>query len=60
MHKQRDYVYLKIDALEWWKVKKIKKSIEIQKSYRPLKNQENRLLLNQILMQLQVFPEKGL
>ena len=41
------------------KSKKFKKSIEIQNSYRALKNQDNRLPLNQILMQLQVFPEKG-
>ena len=24
MHQQRDYAFLKIDALEWWKVKKIR------------------------------------
>ena len=60
MLKQRDCVFLKVDALEWWKIKKSKKSMEIQKSYRALKMQENLLSVNQILMQLQAFIEKSL
>ena len=34
--------------------------MEIQKSYRALKKQENQLPINQILRQQQVFPEKSL
>jgi len=34
--------------------------MEIQKSYRALKMQENLLSVNQILMQLQAFIEKSL
>ena len=59
-YKERDYVFLKVDALEWWKIKKSKKSIEIQKSYRALKMKENRLSFNQILMQLQAISEQSL
>ena len=59
-YKQRDLVFLKVDALEWWKMKKSKKSIEIQKSYRALKMMENRLSFNQILMQLQAISEQSL
>ena len=60
MLKQWDWVFLKVDALERWKIKKSKKSMEIQKSYRALKMQENLLSVNQILMQLQAFIEKSL
>ena len=34
--------------------------MEIQKSYRAFKIKENRLLFNQILMQLQVLSEQSL
>ena len=60
MLKQRDCVFLKVDALEWWKIKKSKKSMEIQKSYRALKMPENWLSVNWILVQLQVFAQKSL
>ena len=43
MLKQRNDVFLKIDALEWWKIKKSKKSMEIQKSNRAFKFKEKRL-----------------
>ena len=59
-YKQRDFVFLKEDALGWWKIKKSKKSIEIQKSYGALKMKENRLSLIQILMQLQAISEQSL
>ena len=42
------------------KNQKIKKSMEIQKSYWAFKIKENRVLFNQILMQLQVFAQKCL
>ena len=58
--KQQDCDYLIVDTLEWWKIKKSKKSMEGQKSYRALKMQENWLSVNQILMQLQVFAQKSL
>ena len=58
-YKQRDFVFLKLDALEWWKIQKSKKSIEIQKSYLVLKMMENRLSFNQILMELQVISEQS-
>ena len=60
MLKQGGCVFLKVDALEWWKIQKSKKSVEIQKSYRALKMQEIQLSVNQILMQLQAFAEKSL
>ena len=58
--KQQDCVFLIVDALERWKIKKSKKSMEGQKSYRALKMQENWLSVNQVLMQLQVFAQKSL
>ena len=57
MLKQTDSVFLKVDALEWSKIKKFK---EIQKSYRALKMQESHLSDNQIMMQLQAVAEKSL
>ena len=60
MLKQWDCVFLKVDALEWWKIKKSKKSMEGQQSYWALKMQENWLSVNQILMQLQVIAQKSL
>ena len=59
-YKQRDFVFLKVDALGWWKIKKSKKSIEIQKSNRALKMKENWLSFNQILVQLQAISEQSL
>ena len=44
----------------WSDEKKLKYSIEIQKSYQALKKQENRLPFNLILRQLQAIPEKSL
>ena len=49
--KQRDCVFLKVDVLELWKIKKIYGDPA-------LKMQENRLPVNQILRQLQAFAEK--
>ena len=54
---QSDYVF----RIMLWSDEKSKiqiKSKEIQKSYRAFKMQENRLSVNQILMQPQAFAEK--
>ena len=48
MLKQGDCVFLKVDALEQGKIKKSKKSMEIQKSFRASKMLENWLSVNWI------------
>ena len=37
-YKQKYLFHNKVDALEWWKFKKSKKSIEIQKSFKLWEN----------------------